>query len=196
MSKIAAIVLAAGLSRRYGTHNKLLRQIDGQAMIRVVVEALLKSPVETIVVVTGYQSGQIEKELDRIDEREKLQLVLNEDYDLGMSTSISRGAHYLEGMHGCLICLGDMPFLTTDDYRELIDLFDCEHSPNRIIIPTFEGTRGHPVFFGSLFFQELQELHAHDQGAREVILNNSPYVTFLPLQHNRILQDIDFRTLE
>lgn len=194
MSKVAAIVLAAGLSRRYGPDNKLLRQVDGRAMIRVVVEALLSTSVDKIVVVTGHQARQIEKELDRIDRWAKLQLVLNEDYHLGMSTSISRGAHYLEGMQGCLICLSDMPFLTTADYNELIDLVDCDHSTNRIIVPTFDGVRGHPVFFGSLFFEELQELRAHDQGAREVILNNPQHVTFLPLKHNRILQDIDFRT--
>ena len=165
-------------------------------MIRVVVEALLSTTLDRIVVVTGHQARQIAMELDRIDKREKLQLVLNEDYHLGMSTSISRGAHYLEGMQGCLICLGDMPFLTIADYNELIDLFDCDHSTNRIIVPTFGDIRGHPVFFGSLFFEELQQLRAHDHGAREVIENNSQHVTFLPLKHNRILQDIDFRTLE
>lgn len=191
--KIAAIVLAAGLSRRFGEANKLLARVDDQTMIRRVVGALIQTDVEWVVVVTGHQSALIESELKDFEPEGRLRMVYNPRYALGMSTSIARGARYLEGADGCMICLGDLPYLTTDDYQELIGLFGKVFAPDRIIIPTFDGKRGHPVFFGSYFFGELQRIPAHDQGAKELIGQYQEHIEYLPVTHNRILKDIDFR---
>ncbi|MBK8503462.1 MAG: nucleotidyltransferase family protein [Saprospiraceae bacterium] len=147
--EIAAIVLAAGLSKRYGKENKLLRLIDGVPMIRRVVESICRSKVREVLVVTGYQTAVIEEMLAGLD---KVQFVHNDDYEKGMSTSMRKGVKDLGQIDGCMICLGDLPHLTTNDYDRLIEVFESEKSINRIIIPTFQGKRGTPGDLWGVFF--------------------------------------------
>jgi molybdenum cofactor cytidylyltransferase len=189
--KIAALVLAAGLSRRYGKENKLLRPVDGVAMIRKVVEAISHSKVYEVLVVTGHQPTVVEKMLEGLD---KVRFILNDRYEKGISTSIVVGVQGLGQIDGCMICLGDLPHLTTNDYDRLIDVFDSKQSINRIIIPTFQGKRGHPVIFGKSFFGDLENLPISDKGARKIILSNEQHNLELEMQHDGILRDIDFNT--
>jgi molybdenum cofactor cytidylyltransferase len=189
--KIAAIVLAAGLSKRYGPENKLLSLIDGVPMIRKVVVEIDRSKVDLVLVVTGYQSELIEDILVGVD---KVQLVYNDHYEEGMSTSIVKGAQDLHQMDGCMICLGDLPHLTANDYDRLIEVFNAKKATNRIIIPTFRGKRGHPVVFGQSFFDDLKNLPFSDEGARKIILANEGCVLEVEMDNHNILKDIDFNT--
>ncbi|MBK8503906.1 MAG: nucleotidyltransferase family protein [Saprospiraceae bacterium] len=168
-----------------------MRLIDGVPMIRRVVESICRSKVREVLVVTGYQTAVIEEMLAGLD---KVQFVHNDDYEKGMSTSIGKGVKDLGQIDRCMICLGDLPHLTTNDYDRLIEVFESEKSINRIIIPTFQGKRGHPVIFGESFFGDLEGLPISDEGARKIILNNEEYVLELELDHNGILKDIDFNT--
>ena len=86
---IAALVLAAGQSRRMGTLNKLLIEIDGMPMVRRVVEMLRQSKAEPIVVVTGHESERVAAALAGLP----VTLVHNSDYVQGLSTSQIGRAH-------------------------------------------------------------------------------------------------------
>jgi len=191
--KIAAIVLAAGLSRRYGPENKLLQLIDGVPMIWRVVDTIGRSMVDKIMVVTGHQAKEIETALAGIA---NLNLVHNPEFEKGMSTSISIGIKSLGEVDACLICLGDLPHLTPKDYDRLIQLFNSEKSTERIMIPTFQGRKGHPVVFGSTFFNELRNLQPTDQGARNLIVKHKSLVKEIEMATNGILTDIDFKDSE
>ena len=60
---MAAILLAAGESRRWGADNKLLAPVDGKPMVRVTAEAILKSTVRPVLVVTGHEADEVRSTL-------------------------------------------------------------------------------------------------------------------------------------
>ena len=86
--RVAAIVLAAGQSRRMGQLNKLLAEIDGVPMVRRAVDAARASKAEPVVVVTGHEPERVRATLGR---KRRTEVVHNPDYAAGLSTSLARG---------------------------------------------------------------------------------------------------------
>ena len=120
-TKIAAIVLAAGQSRRMGDINKLLVEVDGVAMVTCAVDAALASGAEPVIVVTGHESGKMEKLLAG----RAVKFIHNADFAEGMSTSVRAGLNALDADTGAaLICLGDMPHVDSSLISRLIAGFD------------------------------------------------------------------------
>src|SRR5258708_39074871 len=60
---VAAIILAAGRSTRMGGPNKLLAELGGKALVRIVTEQALASKAKDVIVVTGHQATQVEQAL-------------------------------------------------------------------------------------------------------------------------------------
>ena len=105
--RIAAVVLAAGMSRRMGPTNKLLTAVEGAPMVVRAVDASLSSKAGPVIVVTGHESERVTEILGR---KRKITIVHNPDYAQGLSTSLARGlAAVPSECDGALICLGDMP---------------------------------------------------------------------------------------
>jgi molybdenum cofactor cytidylyltransferase len=186
--KIAALVLAAGLSRRYGKENKLLETIGGELMVVQVVRAICRSSVDQVLVLTGHESSLIEEALAEFS---SIKLLYNPNYQLGMSTSIVAGVQNLQGMDACMICLADLPYLKTEDYSYFVTRYRQAHRVDQIQVPSYRGRSGHPVIFGSNFFDDLTTLPISDFGARDIIRHNLPSVRSIEVDHERILQDID-----
>ena len=86
-SDIAAIVLAAGRSTRMGTENKLLADLSGKAMVRIVVETARASLAAPVVVVTGHQAPQVRAALAGLP----VTFIHNPDYAVGLATSLKAG---------------------------------------------------------------------------------------------------------
>jgi len=114
---ISAIVLAAGNSLRMGRQNKLLLPYGNKTIIEQVVDQLLDSRVGEVVVVVGYEQNKIKAALAM----RPVKLVFNSRYQTGMTTSIQTGvAAASPRARGYLICLGDMPALTAEDYNAVM----------------------------------------------------------------------------
>ena len=187
---IAAIVLAAGQSRRMGATNKLLADIDGKPMIVRVVETLkaskLASSDHPIIVVTGHEAARIKTVLDGHD----VHFVDNPNYGEGLSTSLAAGLNALEdGVEGAMICLGDMPNVTPDDLDQIIAAFDPEED-RAICVPTVDGKRGNPVLWSAAFFEDMKTLKG-DVGARHLIGEAGNQVCEVPLKTRGTLEDFD-----
>ena len=107
---IAAVVLAAGRSRRMAPHNKLLvADRTGKPMIARVVDNVLSSNARPILVVTGHQAEQIEHALGG----RPVRYVHAADYAEGLSASLKAGiAAVPPECAAALVCLGDMPLVT------------------------------------------------------------------------------------
>jgi molybdenum cofactor cytidylyltransferase len=166
--RIAAIVLAAGRSTRMGGVNKLLADIEGRAMIDRVVETVLASQAEPVVVVTGHERARVEAALARHASSGRVRLVHNPDFAAGLSTSLHRGLAALpEEADGAAVCLGDMPGIAASVIDRLIAAFDPLEG-RAICLPTWRGKRGNPVLLARRFFAELQAI-AGDVGARALI---------------------------
>ncbi len=162
--RIAAVVLAAGQSRRMGRDNKLLAEVDGKAMVARVVEQALASRADPVVVVTGHERGKVEAALDGLAVRR----AHNPDYAAGLSTSLHRGLAAVPAeAEGIVVCLGDMPRVDAAVIDRLIAAFNPLEG-RAICVPTWRGKRGNPVLFARRFVAEMQEI-AGDVGARHLM---------------------------
>ena len=184
--RVAAIVLAAGQSRRMGTVNKLLAEIDGVPMARRVVDAVAKSRIASTHVVTGHQSAALRAALAGC----KVAFVDNPDYAQGLSASLRAGIGALDDeVDGALILLGDMPRIEPGHIDRLIAAF-APAEGRAICVPTARGKRGNPVLFGRAFFADLARL-AGDVGARHLIGEYGDQVHEVELADDGIFVDID-----
>lgn len=140
-TRVAAVVLAAGSSRRMGGRHKLLLDVLGQPMIRRTVENVLAAaPVETVVV-TGDRAAEIEAVLDGLPIRH----VRNPKHEEGQPTSVAVGVRALSApCDAVMIVLGDQPQVTAEDLRALVATYEGLTQPS-ILVPHFHGRRGNPV---------------------------------------------------
>ncbi len=183
---VAAIVLAAGRSTRMGGPNKLLEMISGKPLVRIAAEQALASRASPVVVVSGHERARVEAALAGLDVR----LVHNPDYPQGLSTSVKAGLAALPPeSEAAIVCLGDMPQVTSALIDRLIAAFDPERNA-LVVLPTFSGKRGNPVLWSRRFFPELIALEG-DVGARHLIGAYPEVVTEVPVENAAAMVDID-----
>jgi molybdenum cofactor cytidylyltransferase len=181
--RTAAIVLAAGRSTRMGAANKLTADIDGQPMVRRVVEAALASKARPVLVVTGHRAADVVAALAGLDAT----LVTNPDYAVGLSSSLKAGVRALPAdCDGALIVLGDMPRIAAEHLDRLIGAF----APDVIVVPVHEGRRGNPVLWPAKDFPELLQLDG-DAGAKRLLETHADRVKEIGLGSEAIFSDVD-----
>lgn len=184
--RIAAIVLAAGQSRRMGEKNKLLEHVAGKPLIRHSVEAAVTSNADPVIVVTASPSNEIRDAIADLP----VSLASNPAPECGMATSIRSGIDALpHDIDGTLIILADMPAIAVSTINRLIETFDPA-SGSTICVPEHKGERGHPVLFARRFFPELKHLHG-DTGAKPVIQEFTDQVLIVPVHDVGIGIDLD-----
>ena len=186
ISKVAGIILAAGQSRRMGSRNKLLIEIEGKTMIRHAVDIMVNAGASPIIVVTGHESKEVRDELKDINAI----FAHNPKYADGLSTSLNTGLDSVpSNCAAAIISLGDMPRLKSNHLIKLIDTFRAD--PGReICVPTWKGKRGNPVLWTRKYFGELKQISG-DIGAKYHIEENSDSVYEVEMSDNGILIDID-----
>ncbi len=183
---VAAVVLAAGSSRRMGDINKLMLSIEGTPMVVRVVEALERSRVDRILIVTGHQSERISEALSG----RKVELVHNPDHEEGIGTSIRTGISTLgKDFDGALIVLADMPWVGTEVVDRLIHAF-TEADERSIFIPSVGGKRGNPILWSSRHFPELLGL-AGDVGGKGLFNRCSEAICHVEVESTAIRLDVD-----
>jgi molybdenum cofactor cytidylyltransferase len=171
---IAAIVLAAGLSRRMG-QAKLLMPVGGRAIIRYVVESVLAGGVDSVWVVTGPDVEPIEAALAGFE----VQIVVNPAPEEGQAGSVRTGIAALPpSVDAVLIALGDQPSLAPSIIPAL--LAARRASPKLIVAPRYRDGQGNPVLFKREIFPELLRLTG-DQGARPIIQKEPARVEWVEL---------------
>ena len=184
--RIAAIVLAAGQSRRMGQENKLLMEFNHKSVIKTVVGNLVDSNVKHVFVATGHDEDRVVDELAEFE----VTMTRNPDYKSGLSTSLRTSLTQVPADYdGVLICLGDMPFVTSDHVNELIDAFNPQAEHN-ICVPTYRGKRGNPVLWDRKYFQEMMEVRG-DVGAKHMIGDYEEFVIEVETRSPGVLTDLD-----
>lgn len=184
---VAAVVLAAGQSRRMGSENKLLAPLGGAPLVCRAVAAAAASRARPVVVVTGHEADRVEAALAGMDVR----TVRNPDYELGLSASLRAGLAALDkdGVSGALICLGDMPRVTAATLDRLIDAFEASGG-RAVCAPVADGRRGNPVLWPADLFAAIKEL-AGDAGARELIARHADRLQTIDAAAAEIFHDVD-----
>jgi molybdenum cofactor cytidylyltransferase len=152
MAEVAAVLLAAGASTRFGTENKLVAEINGRPLVRATADAVLGAGIAEVVVVTGSEPGLIEGALDGLS----IRFMHNAGWQDGMGSSIATGVAALrDTAEAAFIVPGDMPLLTVGLLRSLIAAFE-RHNGAPIVYPTTpDGAQRNPVLWPSRLFPEL-----------------------------------------
>lgn len=186
---IVGVVLAAGESKRMGEIKQLL-DWQGEPVLRQTVRNACSGGFDLVRVVLGANAEKIEPILYGLD----VEIIYNSQYRAGQSTSVKYGLGKPPGeriggtFRGVAFIPGDMPLIKAETFAQMIALFRKEEPG--ILVPTYEGERGNPVFFHSRFFDELLRIEG-DRGGREVIRRYPGAVSAMAVGDLGILQDID-----
>lgn len=181
-------LLAAGSSKRMGKLNKLLHEIDGIPMVRKIAIEMVESNLDNCFAVLGYQSQKVSKALANLP----IQLIINENWDRGKSSSIRALANRVDSDTGeLLIMLGDLPGVTKFQINYLLEYHQNTLSSNASIsIPSFEKKRGNPVVWGNNYIMQLRRLTG-EVGGKTLFKNNFEKVNFVKFESDAIISDID-----
>jgi len=183
---IAALILAAGQSKRMGQDNKLLLPYDGGSLLSHLLDQVKQAGIRDIFVVTGHQKNQVEQEISRYD----VTPVHNDFYQEGISTSVKRGIAALpKEIDGVMIMLGDMPNISADILNRIIAAYHSAPGQT-IIIPTYNGKRGNPILWDRGFFSDFKRLDG-DMGAKTLLGDYPEYITEVDAGSEAIFLDID-----
>lgn len=189
VSKVAAVVLAAGSSRRMGQQHKLLATLDGTPMVSRVVDSALSSCVYSTTVVIGHRGDEIRTALK---EREVM-IVNNPDYCTGLAGSLKLGLSSLPAeIDGAMIILADMPFVSAVLIDRLIDAFSSPGKRN-IVVPRKSGRLGNPVIWPVSFFPEIMQLEG-DAGAKALLNRFAATVSTVSVEDDAAFFDVDTPT--
>ena len=171
---IAAVILAAGLSRRMG-QAKLLMPVGGRAILRHTVESVLAGGVDSIWVVAGPDVAPVAAALAGVD----AQIVVNPAPEEGQAGSVRTGIAALPpSVEAVLVALGDQPLLAPSIIPAL--LAARRASPKLIVAPRYRDGQGNPVLFKREVFPELLVLTG-DLGARPIIHREPERVEWVEL---------------
>jgi len=184
---ISAILLAAGQSKRMG-RLKLLLPFGGSTILEQTIDNLLHSKIDELIVVLGYQAQEL---MEKVASR-RVKVAMNPAYKQGMSTSIIAGLSVVDDKaQALMLALGDQPFISSRVIDRLIDEF-FSHNKG-IVIPTYQGSRGHPVIFAIKYKGELLGLKG-DVGGRQIIKEHPDDIVEIPIDSESINTDIDTLT--
>jgi molybdenum cofactor cytidylyltransferase len=184
--KIAAVILAAGQSRRMGRQNKLLAPVDGKPLVAHMVDAVLGSRAGPVVVVTGHEEEVVRAALGE----RRVIWAHNPHFAEGLSTSLKAGLDALpEDADGVLVALGDMPRVKSAQIDRLIAAFNPLEGRG-IVVPTVRSKRGNPVLFASRLIPALREV-AGDVGGRHLLGEHADEVVEIEMEDDAALLDID-----
>jgi molybdenum cofactor cytidylyltransferase len=182
-ARVSAVVVAAGLSTRMG-RNKLLLPFDGRTVIEHIVSALLDSPVDEVLVVTGHQHEALATCLAG----RPVRLVYNPDYAVGeMLSSVMAGLRAAEG-EAALLALGDHPSLDRAVVEQIVGAY--RRGLGSIVFPSYQMRRGHPFLVDRRHWAGILALGQQDN-LREYFRVVPAEIHHVVVETPNVLQDMD-----
>jgi molybdenum cofactor cytidylyltransferase len=159
---LAAVILSGGASSRMGSPKALL-PFQGRPFLEHLLDVTTRPEIGVRRVVLGPQAEPIAKAVHlKADE-----IVINQDWEKGQLSSIQAALRSLPaGTDGILLCLIDHPLISGALVEELIEQFYKSKKP--IVLPVYQGRRGHPVIFSASLYGELLRAPL-ETGARAVV---------------------------
>lgn len=193
---VAAVLLAAGASRRFGSP-KQLALLDGQPLVERAARCALAAGVQQLIVVTGAAAPAVEQALAplRREAGSRLQLVHNAEWSTGQSSSLRAALRTLlhePGAPQALLCLPvDQPWLPPALLRRMLAAW---RSGADLVAAQVEGEaggalRGAPALFDRSLFGELALIEG-DQGGRSLLQRHAQRVAAIPAQPGWLV-DVD-----
>jgi molybdenum cofactor cytidylyltransferase len=182
---LAAVILSAGASSRMGQPKALLPYREG-----TFLEHLIQVTRHPRIGVTRVVLGAGADEIRAIAKLHPDVVVLNPKWEMGQLSSICAGIRSLEGVEtdGIVLCPVDHPLVSATLVSDLIER--SYSSGKSIVLPTYNGRRGHPVIFSSALYGELLAAPA-DKGARAVVWAHAADVLEVPTGEEGVVLNIN-----
>jgi molybdenum cofactor cytidylyltransferase len=177
---ISAVVLAAGASTRMGVP-KLLLPFGGEPLIRRAVRQVSAAGFDDVLVVVGSEHEAMLAALEGLSVRHAVNL----QFASGMGSSFRTAVEHLPDSDAAMFALADQPFVTTNEYRAVLDTYRQQASP--IVSVRYGEVMAPPHLFEREFFPELAELQ---HGARSVLHRHIDRTTILRFPQD-LLVDVD-----
>ena len=195
---IAAVVLAAGNSARFGSDKRRYRVADNNdnndgnnydndaPLLQRALAKPLSLAVPTYLVLKPADKQRLPALLADYQHHPALTITYAELAANGMGHSLAHGIAQLPPVDGALIVLADMPWINRRTFEQLIANF----APGKIIVPRYQLRDGHPVLFASDWFNELTALSG-DTGAKAIIRDHPEQVVYIDVDDEGIARDLD-----
>jgi len=181
---LAAVIPAAGYSRRMGAFKPLL-PFGSVTVIEQAISTVRQAGIETIRVVIGWQADCLIPVL----ERSGVSWVMNERFAEGMYTSIQAGVHNLPaGVAAFFLLPGDMPLVRSATLARLISEWDAR--PGGILCPCHEGRRGHPPLVSGTYIPEIVA-ETPPGGLRTLLARHAQDAHDIEVADSGVLMDLD-----
>jgi molybdenum cofactor cytidylyltransferase len=170
---LAAVILSGGASTRMGSPKALL-PYQGRPFLEHLLDVTHHPKIVARRVVLGAHAESIAKAVHLSAD----EIVINEDWEAGQLSSIRMALRSLpENTQGMLLCLIDHPLVSAALVHDLIERFSATGKP--IVLPVYEGRRGHPVIFSSAVYAELLNAPT-ETGARAVVWAHAADIEEVP----------------
>lgn len=183
---LSILILAAGQSSRMRGEDKLLQEVSGTPLIRLVTERALSTRVPVTIALPARNTDRLKALKDL-----NVSLVQSADSANGMAYSIRAGVAALPASCTAVMVLpADMPDITREDLMTLCHAWSETQLGVIVRAATPSGQPGHPVIFPKSCFSQLKSLTG-DQGARSIIASKTTPVRLVPLPDHHALTDLD-----
>ena len=181
-SRVGFLVLAAGYSRRFGECKLNYQLTEDETVFGRTLNNIIATGNKNICVVAQPTS----RLLRSLSDGEDRSIMVVPFASQGIGESIANGVYNTPDWAGWIICLADMPGISSDIYSRMVE----EAEQHDIVRPVFRGQPGHPVFFSKKYFRELSQLHG-DEGAKTVLQNNKLHIHEIQVDDEGVSLDID-----
>jgi len=185
MNNTAIVILAAGSSSRFGSAKQLLH-FNNKTLLQHVIDEAIDSGAEPVIVVTGANADEVEKEI----KNKKVEFVFNKSWKEGMASSIVAGVKkaitLINDIEKIIITVSDQPFVSSTLFKQLYQT--QEKNVQQIVACSYANTIGTPVLFTQNYFDALMSLQG-EEGAKKILKANNSDVTTIDFPQGAI--DID-----
>ena len=185
---ISAILLAAGESKRIPFENKLIKNFKGKPLINHILKSLIKSKVNKIIIVLGYEHIKIRK---LILKSKKITLITNKNYKNGISSSIKLGLKKINRKNkGFMITHSDMPFIKLSHINKIYSsLLKKDHLVHAM---TYKKRIGNPIGFNISVLNKFKKIKG-DIGAKYMVRRLKKNTNFIKITSKKIFKDLDLK---
>jgi molybdenum cofactor cytidylyltransferase len=188
---IAAVIAAAGFSRRMGEFKQLLPWAES-TVIGTVVANLHAAGADPVICVVGHRGAEVTAALQGsvaciVANPHYHKAEMLSSYQAGVS-ELSRGDGAKAESAGVLLALGDQPHIPTAVLASIVQ--QAQQTPDQIVIPSHQMRRGHPIYLPRSFWPALLAL-SMEESLRDLLTRYAESILYVNVETDAIRWDMD-----